>query len=159
MTDTFPLSAARSAPDLEAARELFIEYTESLGVDLRFQNVDAELADLPGKYAEPDGIIVLAHGPFGEAVGCAALRPLDEPGCCEIKRLYVRPQARGAALGRRLALAVIAHARRRGYERMLLDTLPGMNAAQGLYRDLGFGAIEPYYDNPIRDTVFLELRL
>lgn len=159
MTDTYPLSAARNAQELETARELFIEYTKSLDVDLTFQDVEGELAALPGKYAEPAGIIVLARGPYGEALGCAALRPLEQEGVCEIKRLYVRPTARGAALGRRLALAVIAHARRQGYHRMLLDTLPGMDAAQEIYRDLGFDAVEPYYDNPIRDTVFLELKL
>lgn len=159
MTDSYPLSAARSAFDLETARELLVEYKASLAADQECHDIDGELPSLPGLYAEPAGIIVLAHGLFGEAVGCAALRPLEQAGDCEIKHLYVRPRARGGALGRRLAFAVMAHARRQGYARMLVDTRPEMQAAQALYRDLGFGPAEPYHDSPVRGTVFLQLKL
>jgi ribosomal protein S18 acetylase RimI-like enzyme len=134
--------------DVEAVRTLFREYAEGLGVDLSFQDFDAELADPLGFYE----VVLLAAG------GCVALRRLDDR-TCEMKRLYVRPAARGTGLGRALASAVIAHARAQGYERMLLDTLPAMTQARSLYASLGFREIDPYRFNPVEGTSFLELRL
>jgi ribosomal protein S18 acetylase RimI-like enzyme len=134
--------------DVPAVRELFQEYGDSLGFDLSFQDFDRELADPLGVYE----LVLLAPG------GCVALRELDD-GVCEMKRLYVRPEARGSGLGRRLAEAVIERARERGYERMRLDTVPGMETAQALYESLGFREIGPYRFNPVPGTRFLELVL
>ncbi len=136
------------AEDVEAVRELLREYEAGLDVDLSFQNFDAELADPLGFYE----LVLLADG------GCVALRRIDDE-TCEMKRLYVRPTARGGGLGRRLAEAIVAEARARGYRRMLLDTLPTMTAARSLYATLGFLEAEPYRYNPVPGTTFLELRL
>ena len=134
--------------DIEAVRTLFREYADGLGVDLSFQDFDAELADPLGVYE----LVLL------ENRGCVALRRVDTE-TCEMKRLYVRQAARGTGLGRALAGAVIAHARARGYERMLLDTLPSMTQARSLYESLGFREIDAYRYNPVEGTSFLELRL
>ena len=143
--------------DLAACRDLFREYQRSLGIDLAYQGFDAELATLPGKYAAPRGRLVLARD--GNAIlGCAALRPL-EGGECEMKRLYVRPTARGARLGRRLAETVIREARAIGYARMRLDTLPAMHDAQRMYERLGFRDTAPYYETPVAGTRFMVLDL
>jgi ribosomal protein S18 acetylase RimI-like enzyme len=147
---TIPRALIRAAEpaDLETVRDLFREYADSLEVDLSFQDFESELAD-PLMFYE---VVLLADE------GCVGLRRIDER-TCEMKRLYVRPVARGSGLGRRLAKAVIAAARARGYERMLLDTLPTMTAAQGLYESLGFGETTPYRHNPIPGSSFLELVL
>lgn len=143
--------------DLDTVRVLFREYAESLGIDLEFQGFEAEVAALPGKYEPPAGRILLAWRGT-DALGCIALRPIGA-GTCEMKRLYVRPQARGEQLGRRLAQRVCQEAREAGYARICLDTLPTMGAAQGLYQSLGFRTIEPYVFNPIPGTKFLALDL
>ena len=144
--------------ELSLVRELFREYADSLGVDLSFQGFEDELARLPGEYAPPRGSLLLACED-GHAVGCVALRPLEPAGTCELKRLYVRPASRAGGLGRALTLAAIDEARRLGYARMRLDTLPSMGAARRLYAGLGFREIEPYRFNPIDGTQFLELEL
>jgi ribosomal protein S18 acetylase RimI-like enzyme len=143
--------------DLATVRELVREYAESLGIDLGFQGFETEVAELPGKYEPPAGRLLLAWK-GSEAVGCVALRPLDRTAC-EMKRLYVRPRARGEQLGRRLAERICQEARAAGYARICLDTLPAMAAAQALYRSLGFVQGEPYTFNPVAGTKFLTLEL
>jgi ribosomal protein S18 acetylase RimI-like enzyme len=134
--------------DLDIVRALLREYADGLGVDLSFQDFDSEVADPLGFYE----LVLLADD------GCVALRQIDER-TCEMKRLYVRAGARRSGLGRRLAEAVISEARERGYERMLLDTLPSMAAAQRLYESLGFRETEPYRHNPVPGASFLERAL
>ena len=146
---------------LDAARGLFREYAQDLGIDLCFQNFDAELATLPGDYAEPQGALLLAFVDGGLA-GCGAFRPLhdvDYANACEMKRLYVRPAFRRFGLGRMLAEALIDRAVQAGYSAMLLDTLDDMESARGLYATLGFVEIPPYYFNPIAGAHYLKVDL
>lgn len=147
------LVAVRESSDVEEVRALVREYAASLPFALDFQDFDRELSELPGDYAPPKGALLLARG-----AGCVGLRPIDET-TCEMKRLYVRPSARGMGLGRRLAEAAITEARTLGYARLRLDTVPGMDSAQSLYEQLGFEDIPPYRANPIPGARFLELQL
>ena len=151
------VEAAHAEPLLSEVRRLFAEYAEGLGIDLAFQGFEAELAGLPGAYAPPGGRLLIARVQ-GMVAGCVGVRPL-EPGICEMKRLYVRSEARGFGVGRRLAEAAIGEARAAGYRSMRLDTLETMGAAQALYRALGFGPIPPYRHNPVAGTAFLSLDL
>jgi putative acetyltransferase len=138
-------------------RRLVKEYADSLGVDLGFQGFAKEIDSLPIEYGPPHGCFLLAedHGAF---IGCGALRKLED-GICEMKRLYVVPGNDGRGIGRTLAEALIDEARRLGYQKMLLDTLPSMTRAQALYASLGFQPTSAYRYNPIQGTTFLELRL
>ncbi|MEZ5958037.1 MAG: GNAT family N-acetyltransferase [Hyphomonadaceae bacterium] len=145
--------------DFPATTQLFRAYAASLPIDLGYQGFDDELASLPGKYAPPHGALLIARDASTEALGCVAMRPLDEPGVCEMKRLYVAPAGRGQGLGKQLALAIIKAARAAGHREMRLDTLASMQEAQALYRSLGFAEIGAYYDTPVADTVFMSLTL
>jgi len=149
---------AESSAQIAQARELFLEYAQSLGFSLCFQNFDAELAALPGDYAPPDGRLLLA-GFEDQFAGCVALHKLEDD-VCEMKRLYLRPNFRGKGLGRALAEQIIAEARQIGYHSMRLDTVePVMKDAVAMYRSLGFREVPPYRANPIAGAMYMELDL
>jgi putative acetyltransferase len=148
---------AIDAESVDLARTLFREYADSLEFPLDFQGFDAELRRLPGDYAPPRGALLLARI-GGRTAGCVGLRPIDLE-TCEMKRLYVRPAFRGEGVGRALAQAVVDEGRSLGYRRMRLDTVPAMDAAQRLYRSMGFRVIPPYRFNPVAGAVYLELDL
>ncbi len=149
---------AESPERIAQARELFLEYAQSLGFSLCFQNFDKELAELPGDYSPPAGRLLLAEFE-GQLAACVALHKLDS-GICEMKRLYLRPQFRGHSLGRVLAERIIAEARQIGYQRMRLDTVePVMKDAVAMYRKLGFREIAPYCANPMAGAIYMELEL
>jgi len=155
----FHIEPVRSAIDREATVQLFQAYASSLGIDLAFQDFASELAALPGKYSPPAGELLLARDIHGEPLGCVGLRPMATEGCCEMKRLYVAPRGRGSGVGTALIDAIIGEAIRIGYTEMRLDTLPSMTRALALYAKAGFMAIEPYYDTPLADTIFLGRQL
>ena len=151
------IEQARTAAEIEEVRNLFREYEALLDVDLCFQSFEEELAALPGKYAPPSGALLI--GLEGDrTVGCVAVRKLDDDGC-EMKRLFVKPEARGRGLGRQLAREIIGVARQLGYSLMRLDTLDRLTEAMRLYETLGFRRTEPYYENPLPGVVYWELEL
>lgn len=167
MTRPTPQVSEAQPDDLASIRDMLREYEAWLGLDLTFQQFASELEDLPGAYAPPGGALLVARLDCAPA-GMVALRPAptllqEEPRGderrCEMKRLYVRPQARGAGVGRLLVERVIGEARARGYREMVLDTLPVMAGAQQLYAALGFRDIAPYYDSPIAGTRYMALTL
>jgi putative acetyltransferase len=151
------IGAAESMDALEQIRQLFREYQALLQIDLCFQDFEAELAALPGKYALPEGALLLARVD-GQAAGCVALRRIDTD-VCEMKRLFVREGYRGLGLGRALVERIIIEARGRGYRMMRLDTLSRMEDALRLYASFGFVPTAPYIYNPIEDVRYLELAL
>jgi len=143
--------------NLGQVRKLFNEYVDEQGFDLGFQSFAAEFKSLPGKYARPKGRLYIAcDGEY--ALGCIALRPWSET-VCEMKRLYVRPNYRHKGIGEALAVKVIDEARQIGYQKMYLDTLASLTSAVALYARLGFSEIKPYYDNPLKGTIYLALDL
>jgi putative acetyltransferase len=153
------------APDgpalLDATRGIFREYAASLPIDLCFQGFEQELAGLPGDYAPPQGLLLLAFVD-GALAGCGAFRPLpdsDHANACEMKRLFVRRAFRRFGLGRLLAQALMDRATEAGHSAMLLDTLDDMEAARGLYASLGFVEVPPYYYNPIPGAHYLKANL
>jgi putative acetyltransferase len=164
---------AKTPAQIAQARELFLEYAQSLGFSLCFQNFDKELAELPGNYAPPEGRLLLAEYE-GQIAGCVALRKIEpskiepsKPGTskpestvCEMKRLYLRPQFRGKGLGRALTDRIMAEARQIGYRSMRLDTVePVMKDAVAMYRRIGFQEVAPYCANPIAGALYMELKL
>jgi len=183
-TPNVVLYTPESAEQIEAARAIIRDYALALGIDLAFQGIEQELADLPGDYSEPRGALLLAlaepspatqaappeslhwiereNGARALVAGCCALRPLDSAdhvNAAEMKRLYVRPVFRGMGLGRQLAEAILDAARGAGYSCVLLDTLDEMESARQLYEDLGFSEIPPYYHNPIAGSHYLKVDL
>ena len=155
----FVIAPVRSAEDLAATVGLFTAYASSLGIDLAYQNFDAEMQAMPGKYAPPAGELLLARDAARTAVGCVGLRPTGTEGCCEMKRLYVAPEGRGSGLGKLLVEEIIREATRIGYREIRLDTLPSMAEAISLYEKAGFRRIAPYYETPIAGTIFLSRQL
>lgn len=143
--------------DIPEVRQLLAEYAAWTGVDLSFQDFDREVAELPGDYAPPGGVLLVARVD-GAVAGCVAGHEW-EPGTCEMKRLFVRDWARGTGCGRALVERLIAWARETGYRRMLLDTLPVMDQAQRMYARFGFREVAPYRANPVPGARFMELVL
>jgi len=151
------IESAESPEAIGVVRELFVEYSESVGVGFCFQGFTEELAQLPGEYARPWGRLFLAFDDM-QIAGCGALRRINAQ-TCEMKRFYVRPAFRGKGFGRELIHALIDSAREIGYARMQLDTLPSMTKAIAIYRSLGFEEIAPYRTNPVPGALFFERRL
>lgn len=150
-----------TSDQMDVVREIFLEYANSLNIDLCFQGFELELQELPGDYAQPRGCLLLAMV-NDQVAGCCALRPLDSadlPNAAEMKRLYVRPAYRGLRLGRQLAEGVMDAARQYGYSSIFLDTLDEMETARALYEDLGFEEIPPYYHNPVPGAHYLRVML
>jgi len=144
--------------DLATIRQLFREYETELNVDLCFQSFEAELKDPLKKYGAPAGALLLALWE-GEAAGCIALKPLEEPGACEMKRLYVRAAYRKHGIGKILVEALLQEAKQRHYTHMKLDTLLRLQAAIRLYEQYGFEHTKAYYANPMEDVVYMEKSL
>jgi len=158
MNDNIRLTHIQSGPALEQIRALFLEYARGLNFNLCFQNFEKELEELPGPYGLPHGRLILCEVDEKPA-GCIALKPI-EPGICEMKRLFVRPEFRGMRLGVKLTYYIISEARAIGYTNMRLDTIRGMmDNAIALYESLGFREIPAYYHNPIPNACYMELKL
>lgn len=148
---------AATPGEIAQARELFLEYGATPDFGVCFKGFEEEVRGLPGMYAPPEGRLLLAYAD-GEAAGCIGLRKM-EPGVCEVRRLYVRPQSRGQRLGRTLAEAIIAQARQAGYHTARLGTLPVMKEAIALYQSLGFARAAPYKDSALEGAIYMELAL
>ena len=135
-------------------KELILEYTQWLGRDLSFQNLDDELKNPAEKYTPPQGELLVAID-GGRVLGMVAYHRHTQTRC-EMKRLYVRPEARGLHLGETLVKEITAHARTAGYAEMVLDTIRPLQAAIALYHKSGFMECEPYYNNPMDDVVYMK---
>ena len=149
---------ASTTEQIEITRSLFLEYQHWLNFSLCFQGFDQELASLPGKYAPPNGRIYLAEVD-NVVAGCVALRPMADERVCEMKRLFVREEFRGQKIGRILTEKILTDAKKIGYHTMRLDTLQRMETARSLYKKLGFTVIPAYYNNPMDEVVYMELKL
>lgn len=148
------ITTALTTADYDTGKKLFLEYAESLGFSICFQNFEQELADIQIQYGAPNGCLLLVND--GElTVGCVGVRRW-EGDIAELKRMYLRPSTRGQGMGRRLLDSALEHARQLGYRSIRLDTLPGMEAAIALYREAGFKEIPAYRDNPFPDTLYME---
>jgi ribosomal protein S18 acetylase RimI-like enzyme len=145
------------AVEIPHVREMLREYVAWIGLDLAFQEIEAELDGLPGDYAPPRGALLVAVEGH-RYLAMIALRPIDGT-IAEMKRLYVRPDARGRGLARRLIARLCEEARRLNYTELRLDTLPMMGEAQALYETYGFVDIEPYYETPIAGTRFMAKKI
>jgi ribosomal protein S18 acetylase RimI-like enzyme len=148
---------AETKKDYEDAKALFLEYKESLNLDLCFQKFHEEISNLPAQYSEPTGCIILScenEKPFG----CVAVRKFED-SVCEMKRLYIPESYRGKGIGRELTARIISKAKELGYKKMRLDTLETMKEAISLYNTLGFTEIPKYRLNPIKEVLYMELNL
>jgi putative acetyltransferase len=143
--------------EVNNVRKLFLEYAQGLNEDLCFQGFDEELKNPLKKYGEPAGCLLLAFW-HEELAGCIALQPL-RPEVCEMKRLYVRKQYRKLGIADSLVVTILDEGRKRGYKKMVLDTLARLLPAINLYAKFGFRNTTAYYDNPIEDVVFMEKML
>ena len=145
-------------PYLDQVKELIQEYTQWLGRDLSFQNLDKELADISEKYTEPNGEFLVEFYDKEGGRGWGAYYQHSDTGG-QMTRLYVRPEGRGHALGDRLIESIMDHAKASGYKEMVLDTIEPLQAAIHLYKKHGFGECEPYYHNPMNDVIYMSKEL
>jgi len=160
-SNSFHFTTPNSPEELSLVRLIFAEYAQQLDVDLRFQNFEAELEELPGDYSAPRGALLLGWVD-GDLAGCCALRQIENvnyPNAAEMKRLFVRKSFRRSGLGRHLVEAVLDAARAADYHCVLLDTLDDMESARSLYVDIGFTEIPPYYHNPLPGAHYLKVDL
>jgi ribosomal protein S18 acetylase RimI-like enzyme len=148
---------AKSEEDFKTAKEIFLEYKNSLNLDLCFQKFHEEISDLPSQYSEPAGCIILCYD-NNEPIGCIALRKF-EGDTCEMKRLYLRPEARGKGSGRVMANKIVEKAKQFGYKKIRLDTIETMKEAIALYKTMGFKVIAPYRFNPLEGVIYMELEI
>lgn len=151
---------AETPSEFESVRRLFRAYQALPGLAECVAGFEKEIAGLPGPYAPPQGVILLASD-YGDdfAFGVVALRPLPEDGVCEMKRLYVDPLHRGTGAGQALVLRIVGEAVARGYRAIRLDTLPFMKEAIGLYQSVGFRQRARYYETAPASALFFELGL
>ncbi|MHB9005037.1 MAG: GNAT family N-acetyltransferase [Coriobacteriia bacterium] len=140
--------------DMEGVGLLIREYVASMGLDLSFQGLEEELKTLPGKYAQPQGALIVAEVD-GALCGCVALRKIGD-GVCEMKRLFVKDAYKGKGIGKELVRRIIEEGRVKGYHTMRLDTLSTMKSALKLYGAFGFRETEAYVYNPIEGAIYLE---
>ncbi|MFA5404220.1 MAG: GNAT family N-acetyltransferase [Ignavibacteria bacterium] len=148
---------SKSKQDFADAKDLFVEYANSLNFELCFQKFDEEISNLPEQYSEPTGCIILCYEDK-KPIGCVGLRKFGED-ICEMKRLYLRKEARGKGTGRMLAEKVIAKAKEFGYKKIQLDTIETMKEAIALYKSMRFKEISPYRFNPVKGVIYMELEL
>ena len=151
------LQAVENADHVAHAKALFQEYAETRKNDPALDDFHEEIDNLPGKYAAPDGNLILAYSD-GKAAGCVAVHKLAD-GVCEMKRLYVSPRLRGRGIGRYLVEAILKQAAMIGYSRLRLDSIPSMRKAQALYESIGFHEISAYRPNPNEGTKYYEIEL
>jgi ribosomal protein S18 acetylase RimI-like enzyme len=152
------LTEAKSSSDYEIAIKLFKEYASQIGIDLGFQNFNEEIENLESKYSRPKGVIYIAYNDENSPVGCFGIRAFDST-ICELKRMYLKEEARGLGIGKLMMKKSITVAKELGYDKMRLDTLSSMLPAVGLYEKSGFYEIEPYYFNPIEEAKYFEISL
>ncbi len=151
-------SEANSVEDYQLAVGLFKEYAAQLGVDLEFQNFSSELEKMELHYTRPKGVLIIAYNEKYLPIGCFGIRNFENT-TCELKRMYLRKEARGLGIGKLLLEKSISIGKELGYKSMRLDTLPTMQAAIGLYKKMGFYEIAPYRYNPIKGTKYFEIIL
>ncbi len=157
-SNSFSISAARSRAEMTATAALFRAYAASLNIDLAPQGFTTEVDALPGIYGPPGGELLLAKR-GDHVLGCIGVKPLEPPHTAEIKRLFVREQARGIGVGKALVEAAVQAAGRLGYAEIKLDTLPQMKNAIALYKQCGFAPVAPYGSHPYPGLVCLGKKL
>lgn len=148
---------SKTEQDYKDAKDLFLEYANSLNFELCFQDFEKEIFDLPAQYSEPTGCIILCYE-NEKPIGCVGLRQFAE-GICEMKRLYLINEARGKGIGRVLAEEIVEKAKELGYQKMQLDTIETMKEAISLYKSMGFKKIPAYRYNPIQGVIYMEMEL
>jgi len=154
----FKLIEAKSTKDFKTAVQLFKEYASQIGVDLEFQDFNKEIENIESQYSRPKGILFVARNDKNAPLGCFAIREL-KARICELKRMYLKKEARGLGIGRKMLDESIEIGKELGYKKMRLDTLPEMHAAITLYQKAGFYEIAPYRFNPIKGSKYFEIEL